>query len=85
MDTLTFPLGITGTTMAYLLKYYYQNNAIIPEVFVRDTQADEELSLVAVRIVTVGLDVVIFEQVTSPGVGLVLVRISEIVAMDLPS
>lgn len=82
---MAFPLGITSASIRSLLTFYYQNNAIIPEVFVRNTQQTADLDLVAVRIVTLGSDMVIFEQVTSPGVGLFMVMINDIIAMDLPS
>ncbi|KIY20623.1 MULTISPECIES: hypothetical protein [Mesobacillus] len=82
---VAFPSGVSSTGLWTVLLYYYQNGAIIPEVYVRNTQQTTTLDLVAVRIVTLGTDFVIFEQVTSPGVGLILVMIEDIIAIDLPS
>lgn len=82
---IVFPIGLTTANIRTLLQFYFQNNAIIPEVFVRNTQQTSDFDLVAVRIVTLGPDMVIFEQVTSPGVGLFLVVINDIIAIDLPS
>lgn len=85
MPPVVFPRGVTSASLRTILLFYYQNGAIIPEVFIRNTQQTADVDLVAVRIATMGADFVIFEQVSSPGVGLFLVMIEDIIAIDLPS
>lgn len=76
-------LGVTYLLIRDILEQLYLTQEIIPEVYVEQT-TNGEPELTGVRVFAIGQNYVIFNQVASPGVGLFLVRLDQIVSIDLP-